>query len=309
MAARHVVVAGATGYLGRHIVTRLCKGADITVTALTRPLSNAPKLESTDNLSYAELDITDGKSVGDLLSRLKPTHVINASAYGVNPTQTDFNRSIAVNTWGTHALISGAAQAGVKRFVQLGSYSEYAPQHGEFREDDPIIPTSVYACTKAAASILLNDRRTCGDMETVLARIFHLWGADEPSHRLTPQVIAACKNQQPLDLTSGRQEKDFTYVVDAALWLSALTLHTHLLPHNVYNIAGGTRCSVQDFVTYLAAELDGNSFMRFGTKTMPKREVPSGLADTTRLTAVLGPLAITPLQDAIRQTLDIAETS
>lgn len=306
MTASHVVVAGATGYLGRHIVQRLCTETDVTVTAIARPLSKIPKLENVDRLSYAELDIIDSKSVGELLSSIKPTHVINASSYGVSPTETDFSQNVAVNTWGTYALMAGAAQAGAKRFIQIGSYFEYAPQNSEIREDDPIAPTSIYASTKAAASMLISDRRICGDMETVLARAFHLWGADEPAHRLTSQVIAACRSHRALDLTSGQQEKDFTYVRDAAKWLSALTLHTQQLPHNVYNIAGGKRCSVRDFVTSLAAELDGIDLMRFGAKPMPEREPPTGLADTSRLEALLGPLAITPLHDAIQETLDAA---
>lgn len=307
MAANHVVIAGATGYLGRHLVKSLRTDSNIKVTALVRPGNDKRLQDKHHSTSYTELDVTDERAVGDLLSSIKPTHVINASSYGVNPSESDFEHSVAVNTWGTYALLAGAARAGARRFTQVGSYFEYAPHDGEIPEGAPVSPESAYAATKAAASLLINDRRVCGDMETVVARAFHLWGSQEPSHRLPSQIIAACQNRKPLELTSGLQKKDFTYVSDAAKWINALTLHKVSLPHSTYNIAGGKRCSVREFVTSLAAECDGADLMRFGIKPLPKREPPSGLANTSRLESLLGPLAPTPFRKAIEQTLSVNE--
>lgn len=309
MASNHVVVAGASGYLGRHLVKSISQHADTKVTGLMRPDGNSSDRTAADNVSYLDLDVTDEAATRELLSRIAPTHLINASSYGVNPTETDFSQSVSVNTWGTYALLAGAAQAGVKRYTQVGSYFEYAPFDGEIIEDAPLAPSSVYAATKAAASLLMNDRRLRGDMEVVTARVFHLWGSEEAAHRLTSQVRSACQNRRPLDLTAGTQKKDFTYVCDASRWISNLTLHAEPLPHSVYNIAGGKRCTVRDFVTALATELNGTDLMRFGERAMPLREPPSGLANTARLAALFGPLTMTPFEIAMKNTLSETEAA
>lgn len=303
MTATHVAVAGATGYLGRHIVRNLSKLSDVRVTALIRSGSCSNKPDMSDKVFTAEVDVADSTSVQELFDKIRPTHVINASSYGVNPIDNDFKRSVSVNIWGTYDLIQGAAHAGVKRFVQVGTYFEYGPKEQEILEEDPIVPAGIYASTKAAASTLTRDRRICGDMETVLCRAFHLWGSDEAAHRLTPQVISACRKEHPLDLTSGLQEKDFTYVGDTARWLVAITLHPEILPHQVFNVAGGQRCSVRDFVSRIASQLGGLDLMQFGKKPMPEREPLNGLAATSRLTSLLGPLHPTPLSDALNETI------
>lgn len=304
MASNHVAVAGAAGYLGRHLVKSLLAHENVRVTALVRPSRNSHPRDAVRHLSYSELDVTDQSAVSNLLSRIEPTHVINASSYGVKPSETDFERSVAVNTWGTFALLAGAAQAGVKRFTQIGSYFEYATLHGQISEETPLGPNSPYAATKAAASLLLNDRRLCGNMETVLARAFHLWGGQEAPHRLTSQIISACQSRKALDLTSGVQEKDFTYVIDAAKWISSLTLYGSPLPHRIYNIAGGKRCSVKEFALSLAAVSDGTDLLNFGAKELPEREPPSGLANISKLESLLAPLDMTPFPKALEQTLN-----
>lgn len=307
MASNHVVIAGASGYLGRHLIESTSQHSDTKVTGLLRPTSAKSSRVVADNVTYSVLDVTDETATRSLLSRMAPTHVINASSYGVNPSETGFTQSVSVNTWGTYALLAGSAQAGVKRFTQVGSYFEYAPFDGEISEDAPLDPSSVYAATKAAASLLINDRRIRGDMEALTTRVFHIWGAEEPAHRLTSQVRTACLKRRPLDLTAGTQQKDFTYVCDAARWIADLTLHAEPLPYSAYNIAGGTRCTVRDFVTSLATELDGIDLLRFGKRAMPQREPPSGLANTARLASLLGPLTMTPFEIAMKQTLCATE--
>lgn len=259
-----------------------------------------------DNIRHAKLDVTSETDTIATLSHLGATHVINASSYGVHPEETDFAKSVKVNTWGTYTLVSAASQAGVKRFIQVGSYFEYAHNAKEISENAPLSFSSLYADTKSAASLILNDRRLCGGMETVIARAFHLWGAREAPHRLTAQVINACATRTPLKLTEGVQIKDFTYVSDAAAWISALTLRSEPLPHSIYNIAGGRRCSVREFVTCLASRLDGTELMHFGEKTMPGRESPYGLANTSRLRSTLGSMVPTPFEEVVRQTLTAA---
>jgi nucleoside-diphosphate-sugar epimerase len=307
MAAHHVLVSGATGFLGAHLVATLKGIADTEVTALLRPGHNPASRLTSGDCKHISADIRDGDAVRTVFRETQPTHVINAATYGVNPAQNSFAEYVAVNVTGTYNLLSASAEAAVKRFTQIGSYFEYGRQEGPVYETVSLRLESTYAATKAAAGLMLRDQRLCGKMETVIARAFHLWGPGEAAHRLTPQVIRACREHRKLDLTEGRQVKDFTYVRDASRWVCALTLHSKRLPYIEFNIAGGQRSSVREFATQIAHEMNGVEFLRFGNKAMPGREPPSGIAETDRLKEVLGDLHPTDISAAITET--IAELS
>lgn len=303
MASHHVLVSGATGFFGSHLLSALRATPDITVTALVRGHGDTIKGPQTGEYRIVAADITDGSAVRSALEKAQPTHVINAATYGVNPTQRSFTECAAVNVGGTYNLLCAAADVAVQRFIQIGTYFEYGANAGPMHESAQLQPHSTYAATKAGAGLLLRDRCICGDMETVIARAFHLWGPGESSHRLTPQIIQACTTHTPLDLTDGLQVKDFTYVKDAARWVSALTLYDAQLPYREFNIAGGLRASVREFATAIADELGNHDTLRFGRKPMPTREPPSGIADTHRLQETLGNLYPTETKAAIQETI------
>ncbi len=284
-------------------MTTLAQLPDVSAIALIRKPYPPKSFGTQANIEVVVADITDAKAVRGAITEAAPSHIINATSYGVRPEERAFRRSEAVNLTGAYHLISASAAGDVRRFVQIGSYSEYGQHDKTLSEHVALRPDSPYAATKAAASLLLQDMRLCGSMETVVARAFHMWGPGEPPHRLTSQVIAASRAKKPLKLTSGTQVKDFTYVADAARWICALALSDSKLDHGVYNVAGGRRCSVKEFALDVANKVNGSSTFEFGARNMPQREPPNGTADNSRLQDAIGPLTQTPFDDAVSATI------
>ena len=298
-----VLVCGASGFLGSHLVEELARRPEVKLIALTRGQELQGAWCQNAAIETITADITDPEMVAGALAKSAPTHVINSASYGVRPNERAFRKSEAVNLSGTYNLLSASAAHGVIRFIQIGSYSEYGRHGGALEESLRLLPDSPYAATKAAASLLLEDQRLCGSMEAVVARVFHLWGPREHPHRLTPQVITASRTREPLKLTAGAQIKDFTFVEDAARWICDLTLRSEALEYGVYNIAGGRRCSVRDFVVDLASRVNGSDSFEFGAYEIPRREPPNGTADTSRLVSAIGPLEPTPFDAAASSTI------
>src|SRR5262249_22987691 len=144
-----VLVVGAAGFVGANLLRDLMRRPGIDAMGWIRRGGNAWRLTALEKPKVLGHDIADAQYI----ATLRPDIVINAAAVGVTsvPTLDDAYR---VNVDSVVHLLAAAGAAGVKRFIQLGSYFEYGDQTGVLHEDGPLLPKTTYAATKAAASIL-----------------------------------------------------------------------------------------------------------------------------------------------------------
>ncbi len=298
LSGRRVLVTGASGFLGAH-VARALAGAGASVRAAVRKESDAGDLAGA-GVSLAPFDLSNEASVSELIRSQTPDIVIHAAAYGVNPAQKDPDAAYAVNVGGTWSLLKACASARVERFIHLGSCFEYAPKDGPLSEDDPLGPSTAYAASKAASSLLVGGMSRAMGMRSVVLRVFGTWGPGESADRLAPQIVRSCREGTRLALTKGDQVRDFTYVKDMAERIVRLAEHPDFDRHPVVNVGGGEGRSVRDFAGELADALGGRRLLDFGALPHRPAEFPSLVADVARLKALIGPLRRTDVAAGAR---------
>lgn len=294
-----VLVTGAGGFLGRHVVHRL-EARGVRVIAAAR--SAAATGQS------VPLDITDGAAVRALLARERPTHIVNCAAYGVDQSRQDYADAYAVNVLACVDLVKAAAENGVARLVHVGTCSEYASSDRPIAETAPQRPHNLYAISKAAGSLGVLETGAHLGLDTVVVRPFGLWGPGEPPFRIVPQIIAACRARQPLALTEGDVVRDYSFVGDAADWIVRVLASDKTTAGTVTNIGSGRAVVLRDFVLAFADRLDGRHLMEFGKRTQRPNEPRSVVADVTRLTGLIGALNETDFDEGLRQTLAAFDT-
>lgn len=299
MTVRRIFIAGASGFVGRSLIRTARETGSVQVMAGVRDLSTVRDLD----IEAIAVDVTRNDSLGETFRKIRPDVVINATAYGVRPDQQDSDRALAVNTAGAVRLLESAASVGCQRFIQLGSCSEYGALEGRVSEDTPCAPSSLYGSTKAAASILLQERGASLGIETLVLRLFNIWGEDEPGHRLFPELVAACLSGRPLPLTDGNQLKDYSYVGDMAAWILALAMKSGTFDNRVINIASGHSRPLNEFIQELADLMGCGDLLRFGEKTNRMDEARSQIPVIDRFEALLPDRTITPVPTALERAL------
>lgn len=292
--SQHILVTGAKGFVGAHIVERARrKGLDAV--AAYRGASGA---------ATVALDICNAQNVDSVLGAVRPSAVIHCAAYGVNYAEQDPARALAVNVQGTLSVLEAAARHGVQRFMHVGSCFEYGSRADRIPEDAALNPTAIYGATKAAATILLRERAHALGIPLTVARPFAIWGPGEAKYRLIPQVITACIARSPLKLTSCEVVRDYMYIEDVADSLLALTSVPEIPSGTVVNIGTGTGLLLRDFVYSIAKLLRGEDLLQFGALPYRPTEMPSLVADTTRMQQLLGESPQTSLEAGLRRMLD-----
>ena len=164
---------------------------------------------------------------------------------------------------GTLNLTKGLAQAGVKRFIGIGTCFEYELTGGLLSVDTPLRPLTPYAGTKAAAFTALFQCLPQQGVEFAWCRLFYLYGEGEDPRRLVPYLRSKLTAGEPAQLTYGKQIRDFLDVRDAGQMIAEVALGCQQGP---INICSGVPITVRQLSEKIADEYGRRDLLEFGSR-------------------------------------------
>jgi nucleoside-diphosphate-sugar epimerase len=164
---------------------------------------------------------------------------------------------------GTLQLAKGAIQAKVRRFIGVGTCFEYDLAGGMLSVDTPLRPTTPYAGAKAAAFMALSQGLPLQGVEFAWCRLFYLYGEGEDPRRLVPYLHAKLAAGDPVELTSGKQIRDFLDVREAGQMIVATTLSDVQGP---INICSGAPITVRQLAEQIADNYGYRDLLKFGAR-------------------------------------------
>jgi UDP-glucose 4-epimerase len=296
-----VLVTGAGGFCGRAITAALVAGGH-DVVATVRPGSVARTLPDA-NVELVECDMTDGQAIARLVARVRPERCVHAAAAGARARCDDLDLLLRTNVGSTVALAESLAGCDATRLVTLGSSSEYGTPLGAMSESAVAAPDDLYGVSKLAAGLAAHAVGRIHDLETMHLRLFSVYGPGEAPGRLVASVVRAIAERRPIELTGGRQVRDFVFiddVVDATLH----ALFSDTPDAGTFNIGTGIETSIRE-LALTACGLAGadSAILRFGALPYRSDERFTWRADTTRTAALLGWRATTTLRTGLSSTL------
>lgn len=265
-------VTGGSGFVGGHLIERLLRDG-WTVRALVRSDRAAGRV--------AELGATPVRGDLDSVSTIRSgadgadTAFHAAATVGERGRREDFLRG---NVIGTENALRGCREAGVRRFVHVGT--EAALMAGrplvDVDETAPLRPDSPapYAATKAMAEQLVRARNT-DEFQTIVIRPRLVWGPRDAT--ILPGILNAIEHGRFAWIGGGTHLTATTHVTNAveALVLAA----TRGRAGDAYFVTDGPPAVFRDFVTQLVATAGVD---------MPTRSMPAALAAT--ITRIVEPI-------------------
>lgn len=145
-----VLLTGAAGYLGQHLLTHLT-AAGHRVTALARSAAQLDAWRDHPQVTPREADLTALAPADWAPLVAGHSACVHAALIWGAPGEELEMRDTAVCA----RLFDAAGQAGVERAIHLSSTAVHRPFGGVMREVDPLTPTDLYGATKAAGELAL----------------------------------------------------------------------------------------------------------------------------------------------------------
>lgn len=247
MTSLRVLVTGASGFVGKHLVRALRETRDGRISLLAT--SKCRDLIPADT-PQATLDITDRSAVSALVAGFAPTHIVHLAGIA-EPSRcsADPDAGWAVNVHGTLNLAYAIQEAAPECWlINVGSgliYGETANRVASLKESDCLAPMDDYGVTKASADLALGVQARRG-LKCLRMRPFNHSGAGQSASYVIPafamQIAQIECGQIPPLLRVGNlhSERDFLDVRDVVrAYASAIEKTGDLESGIVMNIASG----------------------------------------------------------------------
>lgn len=245
-----ILVTGAAGFIGFHLVNRLVKNKNTEVVGLdninnyydinlkfarlTESGIEKEKIKYTTyihsfvhkNYRFIQLDLIDKEGISRLFEKEKFDYVVNLAAQaGVRYSLENPQSYIDSNITGFLNILEACRSYPVKHLLFASSSSVYgANKKAPFSEDDRTdSPVSLYGATKKSNELMAHAYAHLFNIPLTGLRFFTVygpWGRPDMALFLFTKAIL---NDQPINVFNfGKMKRDFTYIDDIIEGISGL---------------------------------------------------------------------------------------
>ena len=282
MNVKKILVTGATGFIGHHVVQWLTDH-DYEVIATGTSEEKAKKFAWYDSVKFVACDYyTDEKNFYEFFGR--PDILIHLAWKGLPNYMMRFH--LEENLPAEMRFLRAFAESGKTKIVVTGTCYEYGVVNGCLSEDMPTNPTTVYGVAKDALRRYLSFLAGEYSFSWNWVRLFFLYGEGQSPKSLLPQLEAAIeRGDAEFPMSGGEQLRDYLPVETVAEYICRIALQSDV--SGVVNCCSGGCVSVRRLVERRVAELGADISLKLGVYGYSVYEAMAFWGDVLRLHEVI----------------------
>ena len=309
---RRILVTGAAGFAGSHLLDRLERDTSAQLIAWRRPGEPLPAGRSDRGgpICWVTLDLRDRDAVNDAVAKAPPDliyHLAGAAHVGASWAKTA--DTLAINALGTHYLLDAVGRAGLTPRVLIPSSAYvYRPSDTPMDEGAPVQPNSPYGFSKLAQEMAGLEALAEAGVRVILSRSFnHVGPRQDPAFSTSSfaKQIAAVEagKAEPVILVGNLDaRRDLNDVRDTVRAYQLIAEHG--TPGRVYNVCSGVAYSAADVLNGLLRAARVRIDVRVDPARFRPNDMPVVLGNYGRLRDELGWHPEIPFEQTLHDLLD-----
>jgi nucleoside-diphosphate-sugar epimerase len=267
---KKILITGINGFLGSHIAKKLSK--EFEIIGIEYSVENLWRLEGASFEVYTSEDAS--------LKKIFEKHQIFAIIHAATVYRSikeSISDILKTNILLPVKLYELANKYQVSTFLNTDSFfNDKKYQYSYLSE---------YTQSKNNALEWLKLLNVSGTCKLVNMKIFHMYGPGDALTKFIPSILLKIKENTPsLDLTEGKQTRDFIYIDDVVQAFEVVLHKYNEIPSfQEFEVGTGNEVSLLEMVTLMKELTESSTILNFGALPYRTGEIMKSKADNKEL--------------------------
>ncbi|MFH1946889.1 MAG: GDP-mannose 4,6-dehydratase [Candidatus Magasanikbacteria bacterium] len=304
---KNILVTGATGLVGSHLVEELLKLKPSKIVCLIRskdPSSYFYMNKLDEKVVCAYGDLNDKERILNVVTKYEIDYVFHIGAQAIVPTAViNPYEAISTNVMGTVNILEAVRMSSrVKALVVASSDKAYGKDCTDATEENAMGGDHPYDVSKSCADLISLAYHNTYDMPVTVSRFGNIYGpGDLNMNRIIPGIMRSVLNHETLELRSdGTFVRDYVYVKDVVDGYIQLAEQIDKSKGEAFNFSSGYNFSVLDLIEKIGTVLEEK--IDYKIVNNQKNEIPAQSLNYSKAEKVLSWKAKSSFEDSIKET-------
>ncbi len=295
-----ILVTGATGFLGSHIVEELISSKN-EIIATYRKSSKREELPFCQSIIWVK---TDQYGWENMIQSFAPEIIIHAAWSGVNSTTRNDKDIQLSNISFTNQLLELGKKCKIRKFISLGSQAEYGDFSERINELYPANPTTSYGQVKLSVQKNVQEYCEKHHIEWYWLRVFCIFGERESNLWLIPKLInSILTSKKSMDFTPCEQEYAYLYVRDFANIIKKI-VESATSCSGVYNISSNNSIKLYELLNIIRDKIDTTFKLNFGITPYRSNQSMHIEGDMSKFIKQFGTIELSDFEVSLNRTIE-----
>ncbi|MEI6947702.1 NAD(P)-dependent oxidoreductase [Paraflavisolibacter sp. H34] len=279
-----VLVTGASGFIGQHVITDLLKEG-YAVIATSSSEARAAVQPWFRQVRYLPFDLGNfAPEVNYYEYFQRPDHMIHLAWEGLPQYKSLFH--FEENLPRHYAFLKNMVTNGLTDLSVTGTCLEYGFHEGCLQEEMMTDPGNAYALAKDTLRKFLQQLQKVQPFSLKWIRLFYMFGKGQNPNSLFSQLDRAIERNEPaFNMSGGEQVRDYLPVADVAAYIRAIALQDQVT--GLINCCSGQPVQLKDLVALYLQEKKSDISLNLGYYPYLDYEPMRFWGDNSRLQTIL----------------------
>lgn len=279
-----ILVTGATGFIGNHIVNYLLENNhQVIATSLNE--SKATQFHWFNEVEYVPFDINIDSEIFLADYFKHPDAVIHLAWQGLPNYKSLFH--FEQGLFYQYSFIKNLVTSGIKDITITGTCFEYGMKEGELNEGMMPEPANPYALAKDSLRKFVVELQKVDPFILKWVRLFYMYGKGQSENSLISKLESAISNgDEVFNMSGGEQQRDYLPVERVAEYV--VNIATQKEVTGVINCCSNSPIKIKDFVADFLKKTGKSITLNLGYYPYPDYEPMNFWGDNTKLKSIIG---------------------